>query len=101
MSETPLTPESREAIGHRLRLTREALGLSLTEFATKAGMSKTRYENFEAGRNLIKPELVAQLIRAFPAAKLDFNWIYHGDLNGVAYDLAARISEAMGSKRVA
>ncbi|MET3481582.1 helix-turn-helix transcriptional regulator [Methylobacterium sp. 1973] len=101
MSENALTPESREAIGHRLRLTREALGLSLTEFATKAGMSKTRYENFEAGRNLIKPDLVAQIIRAFPAAKLDFNWVYHGDMNGIAHDLAVRISETMGGKRVA
>lgn len=101
MSEIDLQPVSREAIGHRLRLTREALGLGLTEFAGKLDMSKTRYENFEAGRNLMKPEAVLTLIRAFPLAKLDFNWIYHGDLNGVAHDVAEKITKIADSRAVA
>ncbi len=30
----------------------------------------------------MKPAMAVLVINAFPNAKLDFNWIYHGDLPG-------------------
>ena len=92
---------TREAIGERLRMTREALSYNLTDFSKKCGIGKTRYENYESGRNLIKPEVAVRIIQAFPEAKLDFNWIYHGDLDGVAYVVASKIPLDKARKSVA
>jgi len=82
---------SREAIGLRLRLTREALGFGITAFASKCGLSRTRLQNFEAGRNLIKPEQAAKLFEAFAEAGLDFNWLYSGDVSGISPKIASSI----------
>ncbi|WP_409566507.1 helix-turn-helix domain-containing protein [Methylobacterium sp. E-065] len=82
---------SREAIGSRLRLTREALGFRITAFAKVCGLSRTRYQNFEAGRNLIKPEQAAKLFEAFADDGLDFNWLYSGDTSGISPRIARAI----------
>jgi DNA-binding transcriptional regulator YiaG len=82
---------SREAIGSRLRLTREALGFGITAFASKCGLSRTRLQNFEAGRNLIKPEQAAKLFDAFAGDGLDFNWLYSGDMSGISPKIASAI----------
>lgn len=82
---------SREAIGSRLRLTREALGFRITAFAKVCGLSRTRYQNFEAGRNLIKPEQAAKLFEAFADDGLDFNWLYSGDTSGISSRIAGAI----------
>ncbi|MGC5781627.1 helix-turn-helix domain-containing protein [Methylobacterium sp. NFXW15] len=91
MSEERIPPESQEAIGRRLRETREALELSPRQFYEAVGFSKTQLENYEAGRRLMKPAMAIRVITAFTAAKLDFNWLYHGDLGGTAYDFAQAV----------
>jgi transcriptional regulator with XRE-family HTH domain len=83
---------SREAIGTRLRLTREALGFGMTAFAKKCGLSRTRYQNFEVGRNLIKPEQAAKLLEAFAEDGLDFNWLYSGDTSAISPRIAGAIN---------
>ena len=82
---------SREAIGSRLRVTREALGFGMTAFAAKCGLSRTRYQNFEAGRNLMKPEQAARLLEAFSEEGLDFNWLYSGNMSSLSPRLARAI----------
>lgn len=93
---------SREAIGLRLRLTREALGFGMTAFAKKCGLNRTRYQNFEAGRNLIKPEQAAKLFEVFTEDWLDFNWLYSGDTSGISPRIAgatnARANQLAQSK---
>lgn len=93
MTQTSYPPESMEAIGSRLRLTRRALGLTTKQFCKAVGFGITQLENYEAGRRLMKPQVAICVIRAFPAAKLDFNWLYHGDLGGVAHDFAMKVQE--------
>lgn len=101
MSEERDVPESQEAIGRRLRETREALELTPRQFYEAVGFSKTQLENYEAGRRLMKPPMAVLVIRAFPAAKLDFNWLYHGDLGGTAHEFAQRILARRSTDRAA
>lgn len=101
MPEDRELPESQEAIGRRLRETREALALTPREFSELVGFSRTQLENYEAGRRLMKPLMAVQVIRAFPGAKLDFNWIYHGDLGGTAHDFAQGILARRTTDRAA
>lgn len=84
-------PESREQIGVRLVLTRDALGITQKDMAAKMGISPSRLEGYESGRNLLKPDMAVLFMRAVPEAKLDFNWLYHGDLGGLAHGAAERI----------
>lgn len=94
-------PESREQIGARLVLTREALGIAQKDMAAKMAISATRLEGYESGRNLLKPDVAVLFIRAVPEAKLDFNWIYHGDLDGLAHSVAERIKAIKGTSSAA
>jgi hypothetical protein len=64
----------------------------MTAFAIKCGLSRTRCQNFEAGRNLIKPEQAAKVFKAFPEEELDFNWLYSGDMSGISPRIARAIS---------
>jgi transcriptional regulator with XRE-family HTH domain len=101
MPERSDLPESQESIGRRLRETREALNLSPREFYEAVGFSKTQLENYEAGRRLMKPAMAVLVINAFPNAKLDFNWIYHGDLAGTSHSFAQRVLAQRSSERAA
>lgn len=101
MPERSDLPESQESIGRRLRETREAFNLSPREFYEVVGFSKTQLENYEAGRRLMKPAMAVLVMNAFPAAKLDFNWLYHGDLAGTSHDFATRIIARRNSERAA
>ncbi len=93
--------ESRENIGIRLRLTREALGFSQADFARQLGISRSRLEGYEVGRNLLKPEAAVPVFKIAPSAKLDFNWLYHGDLSSVSHDFAMKVKERLGGQIVA
>lgn len=101
MNEDRISPESQEAIGRRLRETREALELSPRQFYEAVGFSKTQLENYEAGRRLMKPAMAIRVITTFTAAKLDFNWLYHGDLGGTAHDFAQAVLSRREKDRAA
>jgi len=48
-------------VAHRLTQLREGLGLNQTEIAAKLGISKTRWNNWEAGVRLIEPREAIEL----------------------------------------
>lgn len=81
-----------KTIGERLRLTREALGLTQVEFAKKAKVSPSAYNQYEKGR--MRPA-IDQAIRLRDAHNLTLDWIYIGDNSG----LTAKLSDAIKALR--
>lgn len=79
---------SMKSIGERLRVTREALGLSQAAFAKAARVSASAYNQYERGR--MRPA-VDQAIALRDAHKLTLDWIYCGDNSGLQAPLQAAI----------
>ena len=77
-----------KAIGERLRLTREAMGLTQAEFARQARVSPSAYNQYEKGR--IRPA-IDQAVRMREAHKITLDWIYCGDNSGLRVQLADAI----------
>lgn len=88
MSELDLVPTSKEAIGRRLELTRKALGLTASRFATEAAIPKNTYSQYETGDRT--PNL-AFAIRLCERFDLTLDWVYRGDPSGLRYNLAEQI----------
>ena len=81
------------AIGERLRLTREAMGLSQAKFALRAGVSPIAYDQYERGK--MQPA-IDQAIKIRDAHGLTLDWIYLGDGSG----LKAGLSDAIEKLRL-
>lgn len=79
---------SMKAIGERLRVTREALGLSQAHFAKAAKVSASAYNQYERGR--MRPA-IDQAIRLCEGHKLTLDWIYRGDNSGLQAPLQTAI----------
>jgi transcriptional regulator with XRE-family HTH domain len=77
-----------EAIGERLRFSREVLGHTQREFAKRAGISVTAYNQYETGTT--KPR-VENAIRLREEYNLTLDWIYCGDPSGLPDQLAQGI----------
>ena len=82
--------EGREkaAIGARLILTRQVLGLDQTEFAKRAGIAKSTYNQYESGTNQPRIQEAHKICDQFG---LTLDWIYRGDHSGLRYELANAI----------
>lgn len=79
---------SARAIGIRLRITREAIGLNQVKFARAAGLSAAAYNQLEKGKS--RPSIDAA-IRLCKAHRLTLDWIYMGDNSGLVAWLAELI----------
>lgn len=88
MSDLGMPSTSRKAIGRRLELTREALGLGAGEFATRAGIGKSAYSNYASGD---REPTTKQAIKLCETYELTLDWIYRGDPSGLKYNLAQQI----------
>lgn len=75
---------SKQAVGKRLALTREAFGLRQGEFGKRAGIKSNTYNMIEAGQNYPS---IANAHALCDAYGLDFNWIFTGDPSGLKYSL--------------
>lgn len=84
----PTGERSLKAIGERLRLTREALGISQAAFAKKARISPSAYNQYEKGR--MRPAIDPALALC-DHYKLTLDWIYRGDNSGLRADLSDAI----------
>lgn len=78
------TERSAEAVGQRLTLTRQALGLAQNEFAKRAGISPSRFNHYETGRHLPSLDAAQSLCDAHD---LTLDWIFRGDASGLRYSL--------------
>jgi transcriptional regulator with XRE-family HTH domain len=86
-----------QAIGERLRVTREVIGLKQREFAKRAGVSATAYNQYEVGDTKPKIENAIKLREAF---NLTLDWIYCGDPSGLPYTLAEGIKAIRHARRI-
>ena len=82
---------SLEAIGSRLRMTREALGFKKQkEFAARADISPNTYNQWEKGK--VYPDL-QYAIRLRDEFGISLDWIYLGDPSGLPYQIARLLKE--------
>jgi transcriptional regulator with XRE-family HTH domain len=81
---------SDRAIGRRLALTRDALGLSQKELAEAAGIGESHMSGIinDKKKGGIGIEPARRLRKAFG---LTLDWIYEGDMSGLRRDLAKAI----------
>jgi transcriptional regulator with XRE-family HTH domain len=83
-------PHDKEEIGNRLRITREAMGLSQVEIVRRLGGDATpqKWNNYERGRDLIPHETVVLL-----AQKLGWtaDWTLWGNAQHLPNKLATDI----------
>lgn len=79
---------SKQAIGERLLLTREALGLRQGAFGARALISASTYNQWEMG---VKRPAVENAIALCEAFDLTLDWIYRGDPSGLRYQTAEAI----------
>lgn len=80
-----------QAIARRLELTREALGLSQSEFADKAGIARNTYNQWEKGKG--RPQLDGA-IALCSTYNLTLDWIYFGEMAGLPYQVAQKLVTA-------
>ena len=89
--DSTLLPARRTpAIGERLCLAREALGLSQVMFALRAGMSPSAYNQYERGKRRLA---IDGALKIHDAHGLTLDWIYLGDSSGLKADLTAAIGQ--------
>jgi transcriptional regulator with XRE-family HTH domain len=86
---TPPEHYATAAIGQRLLLTRQALGIGgQGDFAARAGIGATAYNQYETGR---KRPSIENAIALCDAYDLTLDWIYRGDPSGLTYELGDAI----------
>jgi transcriptional regulator with XRE-family HTH domain len=88
MTHRPSDGRTKSAIGNRLELTRRALGLAQGDFASRAGIARNAYNQYETGTN--RPQLDAAF-KLCDTYRLTLDWIYFGDASGLRFDLAEAI----------
>lgn len=83
------TNHKAPAIGDRLRLTRTALGLPQGEFAGRAGIAASTYNQYETGKQTPK---LANAIALCETYHLTLDWLFRDDPSGLKYETAAAIA---------
>jgi DNA-binding XRE family transcriptional regulator len=76
------------AIGARLKLTREVLGMQQNEFCARADIATNTYNQYEMGK---KRPSIENAIALCDAYDLTLDWIYRGDPSGLRYETADAI----------
>lgn len=85
------------AIGRRLELTRQVVGLQQNEFCERAKIAPNTYNQYERGKK--KPSLT-NAMRLVETYGLTLDWIYRGDPSALRYSLADAI-KALKEERTA
>ena len=91
----PHDETSMEAIGRRLELTRNVLGMQQIDFCARANIAQNTYNQYEHGK---KRPSVDNAIALAEAYSLTLDWIYRGDPSGLRYDLASAIKAVRGAR---
>ena len=88
--------ETLEAIGQRLALTRQVLGLQQNEFCERAKIAPNTYNQYENGRKMLSVRNAIALCEAY---HLTLDWIFRGDPSGLRYETADAIKAARTALR--
>ncbi len=93
------SPESRRALGARLRAARKAANLTLKELAARLGVRPGTVVSWESGQRQPSVEQVAAIAQACGA---DVGWLVTGHTPGTDLaDLLKRLAEEVSSVRAA
>lgn len=84
MDKTPPNPRLK-AIGDRLETLRQALDLSQTEFASRAGIAQNTYNQYAKGKNLIRLDFAERICDEYGVT---LDWIYRGDTSSLPLNIA-------------
>jgi len=79
---------SMTAIGKRLEITRQVLGLQQNVFCERAGIATNTYNQYERGKKRPSIENAISLCETY---SLTLDWIYRGDPSGLRYETADAI----------
>lgn len=77
-----------DGIGYRLQLTRRVWGLQQQEFADRADINASAYNQYERGKRTMSVAHAHKLCDAF---ELTMDWIYRGDPSGLRHATAEAI----------
>lgn len=91
MSDEPIKLDV-EAMGGRLALLRELLGVTQVAMAARLNMQVTRWNNYERGVAPVQAPEILRLKRMFPGLTSD--WILEGDRKGLTMEIAERLDAA-------
>lgn len=83
------------AVGKRLAQTTAALRLRDNEMAQRAGVSKSTWSNYVNG---LRPLDIDAAIKLCERTKVTLDWLYRGDISGVARELADKIDPPSTNK---
>lgn len=86
--DTPFDGISKAAIGRRLLLTRQVIGLQQNEFCERAKIASNTYNQYEKGK---KRPTIENAIALCETYNLTLDWIYRGDPSGLRYETADAI----------
>ena len=75
-------------IAQRLSIVRQASGLSQTEFARRAGLGTSAWNNYETARKRISLDAAIRICETY---QLTLDYIYLGDASNIPYKLAQAI----------
>lgn len=89
---------SKEAVGRRLRLTREARGMNQAVLAKVLHVSPQKWNTYERGVAMIQPPLLAQFC-ALTGSTSD--WIYLESMATLPMALAQKINELIEAEEQA
>jgi transcriptional regulator with XRE-family HTH domain len=76
------------AVGKRLRLTQEAVGLTAQEFGRRAGISKSAMSNIMTGRNF---PTIPNLVALCEAHDITLEWVCAGFYKGLRHELVQEL----------
>lgn len=85
----------KQKVGERLRVIREALGMSQAAFAKAGGVEdKSKLSHWERGKHYPDPLFIAQLQRQF---RISADYLYTGDPSSLPHGLAESLRAAAGA----
>jgi transcriptional regulator with XRE-family HTH domain len=90
MSKPRRPSDQMMAVGQRLRVTREALGMTQAELAAELNISASAITNWEAGIRLADVLAMGRLVERFGVT---LDWIYLGDMSGLRHSLATKLRD--------
>lgn len=81
---------TNQAIGLRIELLHNALGMNQSTFASATGVRQTTLSNYKKGTNRLSLDEAFKIVTF---ARVTLDWLYFGDPSGMPMDLWQRISE--------
>ncbi len=84
------TSQFLPTVGLRLKLSRNAVGMSQQSLADLIGITRGALANWERGTRLADP---GAMVRYHNECNIDLNWIYMGDMSQLPLKIAERILE--------